>query len=45
MSEAARAELLQDAARYIGWEQPERAVRRPIRVVAQVMNMPQRVFA
>jgi hypothetical protein len=39
MTEAARSELLQDALRYIWWEKPEKAIRRPVRVVAQVMNL------
>lgn len=39
MTPAARQELLQDATRYIWWEKPDEAIRRPIRVIAQVMNI------
>ncbi len=39
MTQAARTELLHDATRYIWWEKPEKAIRRPARVVAQVMNI------
>jgi hypothetical protein len=39
MTQDTQQELLQDAARYIWWEAPEKAIRRPIRVVAQVMNI------
>lgn len=39
MTRAARTELLQDATRYIWWEKPEQAIRRPVRIVAQVMNI------
>ena len=39
MTQAAQAELLRGATRYIWWEQPEAAVRRPDRVIAQVMNL------
>jgi len=31
--------LRRDAARYVWWETPEEAMRRPARVIAQVMNI------
>ena len=31
--------LKADAARYIWWETPDEAMRRPARVIAQVMNL------
>jgi hypothetical protein len=31
--------LIPYAARYIWWEAPEQAVRRPLRVIAQVMDL------
>lgn len=39
MTLSAQPELLQDARRYIWWETPEEALRRPLRVIAQVMNI------
>jgi hypothetical protein len=39
MIRAVRAELLRNAARYIWWEEPGKAIRRPLRVVAQVMDI------
>lgn len=39
MTLTATDELLRDAALYIWWEKPVEAVRRPLRVVAQVMNL------
>lgn len=39
MKQAARQELLRVAARYLWWETPTEAVRQPIRVVAQVMDI------
>ena len=39
MTQAARQELLKAATRYIWWEKPNEAVRRPLRVIAQVMNI------
>ena len=39
MTKESRAQLLEDATRYIWWEKPDDALRRPLRVVAQVMNL------
>jgi len=39
MTAPARAELLRVATRYIWWEKPEKAIRRPIRIIAQVMDI------
>ena len=39
MNHAAQILLRQDAARYIWWETPDEAMRRPPRVIAQVMNL------
>jgi len=39
MTQDSRKELLQNAARYLWWEKPGDATRRPLRIVAQVMNM------
>ena len=39
MNHAAQTLLRTDAARYIWWETPDEAMRRPPRVIAQVMNI------
>lgn len=39
MNISAREELRRDAARYLWWERPDEALRRPVRVIAQVMNI------
>ena len=39
MDQAACELLKTDAARYIWWETPDEAMRRPERVIAQVMNI------
>ena len=39
MAQDAYHELLQDATRYIWWEKPNEAIRCPVRVIAQVMNI------
>lgn len=39
MNHAAQVLLITDAARYIWWETPDEAMRRPSRVIAQVMNI------
>jgi hypothetical protein len=39
MIQTVRAELLGDATRYIWWQEPEQALRHPLRIVAQVMNL------
>lgn len=39
MNHAAQTLLRTDAARYIWWETPDEAMRRPHRVIAQVMNI------
>ncbi|MDP1830494.1 MAG: hypothetical protein Q8K67_00405 [Geothrix sp.] len=39
MDQAAHDMLRADAARYIWWESPDEAMRRPARVIAQVMNI------
>jgi len=36
MIQTVRAELLGDATRYIWWQEPEQALRHPLRIVAQV---------
>lgn len=39
MAEILKALLIADAAKYIWWEPPAEAVKRPQRVIAQVMNL------
>jgi len=39
VTKAAQTELLQGATHYIWWEKPTVAIRRPPRVIAQVMNI------
>lgn len=39
MNHTAQTLLRTDAARYIWWETPDEAMRRPHRVIAQVMNI------
>jgi hypothetical protein len=39
MDQATNDLLRSDAARYIWWETPDEAMRRPSRVIAQVMNI------
>ena len=39
MTKATRQELIKVATRYIWWEKPNEAVRRPLRVIAQAMNI------
>lgn len=39
MTVAAQKELLHGATRYIWWEEPAEAIRRPSRIIAQVMNI------
>lgn len=39
MTQDAYNELLRDATRYIWWEKPSEAIRRPVRVISQVMNL------
>ncbi len=39
MNPSAREELRRDAARYIWWERPDEALRRPNRIIAQVMDI------
>jgi hypothetical protein len=39
MTHEVQAELMRMAAKYIWWEKPSEAVLRPMRVIAQVMNI------